>query len=1195
MEHDADYYNKYKTQEAKFQSYIKQKNAFGKQAKVVGSVYILPVVVHIVHNNGPENISDAQVINAIDYLNEAYSHVSPYDGPNGVNTEIQFCLAKQDPLGNFTTGINRVVSATYTDIPYFDSAKDLALKNLSRWDPSLYINIWVIKNIQGSTAGYAFLPPGGIASLYDGIVLEYGYMGSSKDANNVLTHEMGHYLGLQHTFEGGCPNNNCLTDGDGICDTPPDATKFTCSDNSCVTDPDDPSASNPFRSAGLGGLGDQPDMTNNYMDYSSFSCQNAFTQGQKDRMRFFTDPALGGRKTLHISNGCEPPCSSPITGDYTYSAPVNSGVATLFTNTTSSSATNYEWYINGTLVNTTKDLLYTFSNGGIYTVELIAMNAEISCAQHIKKTINVICPSLGASFSASGTSVNVGNALSFTNVTSTVLDTSGKNNWYVDNVLISNTKDFSYVFPVKGTVYVKLVVGANSTLCTSEYIIPVNVNCPAHADFTMTANDVPINTVVGFTNTGLNCTSATWLINTISNGSASTMTNNFSTTGEYLVSLVCDNGTCKDTANKIVNVYDPFSCGSNKQANYWYFGAKAGLKFDSSPPTALFDGAMTTQEGVSSISNKSGNLLFYTNGVKIWDRTHAVMLNGSGLTGATTSTQSALIVPQPGNDSLYYVFTTDSLGENGLRGLRYSRVNMNLNSGLGGVMAADKNTLLESSSNEQVTSIQHGNTCDLWIVAHRNGTNEYLAYLLSSSGISTTPVVSATGVTNVKIALFGYLKGSPDGGKLASAMGPAGVELSDFDNFSGTVSNSGTLTLSGQTTYGAEFSPNSKLLYISSAAEGSTISGASRKVNQFNVAAGSFAAINASLFVVANELITGQQGPSCGALQMGADAKIYVAIPNASYVSCIGSPDIPNAGCNYTSASVSLAGPGRTTLSYKGLPAIYSSAIQTAYINFSCVGGASVSFNYEGNVTNPDTYFWDFGDPLSGTSNYSNDANPTHIFTSNTSFTVKLIVKKMCYCAVVTKQINLPLPCALSSNLLAFKGLRNGTDATLKWEKLNEKDLRQYELERRFESVSEFESVILEGIKSDCGYSCLHTVHDKIPAHLVLENVYYRLKITSLNGMVEYSNIIRLGPYDNGNASIRLYPNPLGPEQSLTIESDQNIEAIEINDIAGRIIFQEEGLNTTVFKTELNIISGMYIVRILNETGVSYLRLLVNK
>ncbi len=138
---------------------------------------------------------------------------------------------------------------------------------------------------------------------------------------------------------------------------------------------------------------------------------------------------------------------------------------------------------------------------------------------------------------------------------------------------------------------------------------------------------------------------------------------------------------------------------AQKQANIWYFGDNAGVNFNSGSPVALLNGQMSILEGCASIADYNGNLLFYTDGNKIWNRNHAVMQNGTGLMGDNSSTQSAVIVPHPSDQNIYYVFTVDAC-QNGLaNGIRYSKVDMTLASGMGAVVTTEKNILLVTTNN----------------------------------------------------------------------------------------------------------------------------------------------------------------------------------------------------------------------------------------------------------------------------------------------------------------------------------------------------------------------------------------------------------------------------------------------------------------------------------------------------------------
>ncbi len=327
----------------------------------VNALVTLPVVVHIIHNNGTENISDAQVLTGIQHLNEAFANTGYYDPSDGVNTNIQFCMAERDPSNNATNGITRNVSP-YTVMggaAYYSD--DQNVKNINRWNPGCYINIWLVRSIPGNVAGYAYLPFAHGTNI-DGIVMEASYFGSSY-ANDVVTvHQMGHYLGLYHTFEGGCTNNDCTTDGDKVCDTPPDQTTAatgTCGEtmNSCSTD-------------ALSGFStDVNDLTQDYMDYGNLACMKVFTQGQADRMNWYITNV---RASLLACKSCMAPCATPVTANFTVPAPpYNAGTPYTFTNTSVNTASS-QWYVNGVLQAATGNLVYTFPTVGPDTIWALA-------------------------------------------------------------------------------------------------------------------------------------------------------------------------------------------------------------------------------------------------------------------------------------------------------------------------------------------------------------------------------------------------------------------------------------------------------------------------------------------------------------------------------------------------------------------------------------------------------------------------------------------------------------------------------------------------------------------------------------------------------------------------------------------------------------------------------------------------------
>lgn len=427
---------------------------------------------------------------------------------------------------------------------------------------------------------------------------------------------------------------------------------------------------------------------------------------------------------------------------------------------------------------------------------------------------------------------------------------------------------------------------------------------------------------------------------------------------------------------------------AQKEAAIWYFGFNAGLDFNSGAPAILTGGQINTIEGVASISSSDGNLLFYTDGITVWNRLHQVMSNGTGLNGYPSSTQSAIIVPKIGDVSRYYVFTIDDYGSP--QRLQYSIVNMNLDNGRGDVEV--KNVPIISGVSEKLTAVRHCNQRDIWIITHSTFGNRYYAFLVDPSGVNITPVVSNTG-TSLLGGSIGYLKPSPDGKKLAAANWTMNADVSDFNNITGIVSNTYSLFLPSDTTYrtyGVEFSPNGKLLYVSTYFISPTIRQLGDLLLQYDVSLSSSASILGSKQVIAKQIgMTNFMG-----LQMAIDGKMYMAKMDHREIASINSPNVYGPGCGFVSKAVEFDYPLK---SMAGLPSFIQSYFfkrDSFSYTLDCPGN-KVSFQKKASNAG-ETFRWDFGDPSTGASNTSTLENPTHIYTSAGQHTVQLITFTPC-------------------------------------------------------------------------------------------------------------------------------------------------------------------------------------------------------
>ncbi|MCK4344481.1 MAG: immunoglobulin domain-containing protein, partial [Bacteroidales bacterium] len=402
---------------------------------------------------------------------------------------------------------------------------------------------------------------------------------------------------------------------------------------------------------------------------------------------------------------------------------------------------------------------------------------------------------------------------------------------------------------------------------------------------------------------------------------------------------------------------------AQKEAYNWYFGHKAGITFNNYDlkPLSVDTSSIISSAGCASISDSNGNLLFYTNGETVWNRKHQIMKYGtdlSGCSGISGATQSCFIVPKTNDKNQYYIFTIDYvhcyknpwLDTCLTKGLCYSVVDMN-SSSHGEVIV--KNQLLHSPVAEKITVLKHKNEKDYWIIGHEWNSNNFFAYLLLHDfGIQNIPVISRIGRNyHVDIndkehsychfkRMIGYLRGSIDNKKVVSAntehyviekkyiqekgvfeteafFGNSSIEIFDFDNLTGKLSNCFTFNLKSDSVgfYGVEFSPDRTKLYASIIEENYYCSSRNKSyLLQFHVG-------RTNELILIDTIYT--TNSTLSALQLAPNGKIYVA-KHGKYLAVIDFPNKNGKECGFRDSAVVLTSGG----CWNGLPGfIYDTSL----------------------------------------------------------------------------------------------------------------------------------------------------------------------------------------------------------------------------------------------------------------------------
>ena len=435
-----------------------------------------------------------------------------------------------------------------------------------------------------------------------------------------------------------------------------------------------------------------------------------------------------------------------------------------------------------------------------------------------------------------------------------------------------------------------------------------------------------------------------------------------------------------------VNAQNRCSYIPPKEAENLIFPPSIGITANKDGISVFTPGNIMDQgNGSAAISDADGNLLFSTNGMTVWNKNNTVMSGGAGLNGNFGASQSAVIIPKPNNEEIYYIFTTSII--DGLpvtysndHGFNYHVVDMSKNGGLGAMKTVNRN-LLEHVA-QKVAATKHANESDYWVFTHGWKNNTFYSYKVTSTGLSAVNSQNIgseynylTGETALSKNTVGYMKFSPDGSKLALAIRGLGkVEIFDFNNETGVLSNYVVVDIADA--YCVEFSPNNKFLYVTSVG------------NQSNEHDNMLLQVRLSDLNVRNlsESLLDEEKDATS-LQLTVGRQIIVTGHGKESIGLIYNPD--REECNFihnaitVNAAIGINGTTNFCSSFLDIPPfLYDTKCLNDETLFEII-----------NSSNTTDITWDFDDPDSGAANNISDEAPIHVFSKVGDFDVSLTLK----------------------------------------------------------------------------------------------------------------------------------------------------------------------------------------------------------
>lgn len=430
-----------------------------------------------------------------------------------------------------------------------------------------------------------------------------------------------------------------------------------------------------------------------------------------------------------------------------------------------------------------------------------------------------------------------------------------------------------------------------------------------------------------------------------------------------------------------------------KRATYWNFATNVSVKIDC-VPTSLPGSALVSSEGSTTMSDLNGDLLFYSNGVNVWDKNNTLMPNGTGLHGDPSSQQSAIAVPDPANANGYYLFTTDAIWEhNAIWGVNWNYVDMTANGGNGDVTS--KNNQLSSEVQERIVAVRNASSTGYWIVVLKTfpgslssanqGYNVFHAYEVTASGVNTTPVVSTTGpmLTWQSYGMFM----SPQGNALVTvnAGTQSGLEVYDFNNSTGVLNHRWEANITPFIGSGFAISQDGNVLYGCR----STV------IVQLDLTAPTLAAFEASALQIS------PPGTKYRQLQLAPDCKMYAIPTTGNSLSVIDKPNVLGAGCGYSANAISLvAGSFGNTGTFPNFCASFFEEVCDNNLEFSLSGtdagcmndGSASVVNLQGQP--PYSVLWSNGETTQTISNLSGGMYTVTVTDARCSLTDSIFINQ---------------------------------------------------------------------------------------------------------------------------------------------------------------------------------------------------------